>query len=64
MPICSRPGASVSSVASILASTAAGRSGAIRMPVASSIRVVTAAIAASSVSGSNHGADGGSGNGP
>ena len=48
------------------ASRAARRaaSGAIRMPVASRIRVVTAAIAASTVSGSSHGASGGVGNLP
>ena len=53
-----------SSVAACLASNAAGRSGAMRMPVASRTRVVTAAIAASTISGSNHGASGGTGNLP
>ena len=63
-PRSSRPRESTSSVAACLASNTAGRNGAIRMPVASRTRDVADAIAASTMSGSNHGASGGTGNLP
>ena len=50
-----RPRDITSSVASCLASSTAGRSGAISTPVESRIRRVAPAIAASTVSGSNQG---------
>ena len=63
-PSSSRPCDSTSSVAAVFASTIAGRSGAIRIPVASRTREVAPAIAASTVSGSSHGTSIGNGNVP
>ena len=63
-PRSSRPCESTSSVAACFASNTAGRSGAMRMPVANRTRVVAAAIAASTVIGSSQGASGGVGNLP
>ena len=51
-------------MAAVFASSAAGRSGAIRIPVVERMRSVTVAIAVSMVSGSSHGASGGNGNFP
>ena len=58
------PAHSTSSVAACFASSTAGRSGAMRMPVASRTRVVIAAHRREHVSGSSHGASGGVGNLP
>ena len=63
-PRSSRPRESTSSVAACLASSTAGRSGAIKMPVARRTRAVADATAASTMSGSYHGASGGTGNVP
>jgi hypothetical protein len=63
-PKSSRPPDTTSSVAAIFASRTAGRSGVISTPVASRMRAVAPAIAASIVSGSNQGYSGGSGNLP
>ena len=63
-PRSSRPRESTSSVAACFASSTAGRSGAIRMPVASRTRDVADAIAASTISGSNQGASAGPGTCP
>ena len=63
-PTSSRPRDSTSSVASVLASSAGGRSGVISTPVPSRTRDETPASAASSVSGSGQGSSSGSGKGP
>jgi len=63
-PRSSRPPDTTSSVAAIFASRTAGRSGVISTPVPSRMLDVTPAIAASMVSGSNHGYSGGTGNLP
>jgi hypothetical protein len=52
MPSSNRPPLNQSTVAASLASSTAGRSGAIRIPVLSTVRRVAAAIAPSSTSGS------------
>jgi hypothetical protein len=57
-PSSRRPCDRTSSVAAVLASSVAGRSGAMRMPVQSRSAVVTAATAVSTVSGSGHGQSG------
>ena len=63
-PRSTRPSDSWSRVATCLASSAAGRSGAMSTPVARRSRSVTAATAVSTVSDSSHGASGGVGKRP
>ena len=63
-PRSTRPPESTSSVATLLARSAAGRNGAMSTPVASRTDDVAAAMAVSAVSGSSQGASGGCGNRP